>query len=70
MDGAYAILMTDNEEVEIGEENMFRYRASQKDPGSLQLMKNVHSREMVRVLRSWRLCSRLAPKAGLRYDGL
>ena len=62
--------MTDNEEVETNDENIFRYWASQKDLGCLQLMKNVHSREMVRVLRSWRLYSGLAPKAGVRYDGL
>ncbi|MCJ1387372.1 hypothetical protein MMC18_000215 [Xylographa bjoerkii] len=70
VEGAYAIFMTDNEEVEIGEENMFRYWASHKESGCLQLIKNVHSRGLVRVLRGWRLCSRLAPKAGLRYDGL
>ncbi|MCJ1434142.1 hypothetical protein MMC27_003508 [Xylographa pallens] len=70
VDGAYAIFMTANEEVETNDENVFRYWASQKDLGCLQLMKNVHSREMVRVLRSWRLYSRLAPKAGVRYDGL
>ncbi|MCJ1397322.1 hypothetical protein MMC11_000514 [Xylographa trunciseda] len=70
VDGAYAIFMTDNEEAETSEENVFRYWASPKDPGCLQLMSNVHSRELVRVLRSWRLDSRLAPKAGLRYDGL
>ena len=62
--------MTDDEEVETSEENVFRYRASYRDPGCLQLMKNVHSRGLVRVLRSWRLFSRLAPRAGLRYDGL
>ncbi|MCJ1378322.1 hypothetical protein MMC17_001419 [Xylographa soralifera] len=70
VEGAYAIFMTDNEEVKTSEENIFRYWASPKDPGCLQLMKNVHSRKLVRVLRSWRLYSSLAPKAGLRYDGL
>ncbi|MCJ1476127.1 hypothetical protein MMC13_004792 [Lambiella insularis] len=68
--GAYAILMTGDEEVETKEQHVTRYWASTHDTGSTKLMNNVQTRNLVRVLRSWRLSSNLRPKAGLRYDGL
>lgn len=69
-EGAYAVLMTDDDELETGKENMIKYRSSQLDPGCFKLMKNIESRQLVRVLRSWRLSSEWRPRAGLRYDGL
>lgn len=67
---AYAILMTGNQEMETEGENNIKYKASSTDPGRLKLLNNVISRNLVRVLRSWRLQSDLKPKVGLRYDGL
>ena len=69
-DGAFAVLMTDEEEIESGREGIVLYKASSRDPGRYQLMKNLSSRAPVRILRSWKLKSTLAPKAGIRYDGL
>ena len=69
-DGAHAILMTGEEELETSTENLVKYRTSQMDPGCFKLMKNLSSRQPVRVLRSWRMSSKWKPKAGLRYDGL
>ncbi len=69
-DGAYAIVMTDQEEIDTGRVGVTLYQASSTDPGRFRLMKNITSRAKVRVLRTWRLKSRWAPKAGLRYDGL
>lgn len=67
---AYAIVMTENEEVDDRNDDMIRYRASQTDPGVFRLMNNVTSQQPVRMLRTWQLRSRWQPKAGLRYDGL
>ena len=69
-DGAYAILMTGEEELETGTDNLVKYRTSKFDPGCFKLMENLSSRQVVRVLRSWRMSSKWKPKAGLRYDGL
>ncbi|KAI9875977.1 MAG: hypothetical protein M1830_007618 [Pleopsidium flavum] len=69
-DGAYAIVMTDQEEIDTGRVGVIIYQAFSTDPGRFRLMKNITSRARVRVLRSWRLKSTWAPKAGLRYDGL
>lgn len=62
--------MTDDDELETGKEDTIKYRSSQLDPGCSKLMKNAESRQLVRVLRSWRLSSKWRPRAGLRYDGL
>ena len=69
-DGAYAVLMTNGEEIESGREGVVFYKASSNDPGRFPLMKNITSRAPVRVLRTWKLKSTLAPKGGIRYDGL
>ncbi|SLM41364.1 SRA-YDG [Lasallia pustulata] len=68
--GAYAILMTDGEEVKTGRHDVIKYKALQSDPGRFKLMQGVPTRNPVRVLRTWRLKSPWAPKGGLRYDGL
>ena len=62
--------MTGADELETGKESMIKYRSSQRDPGCFKLMKNIESRQLVRVLRSWRLSSKWRPRAGLRYEGL
>ena len=69
-DGAYAILMMSEEELETSTHDLVKYRTSQSDPGCFKLMENLRSRQVVRVLRSWRMSSKWKPKAGLRYDGL
>lgn len=48
------------------------YRPDPDDPGLYKLMATINGeqRKTVRVLRSWKLQSSLAPAAGLRYDGL
>jgi hypothetical protein len=68
--GAYAILMTGDEEIVTYEANITIYRAQHRDRGVFKLMKNLTSQRLVRVLRTWRLKSRFSPKAGIRYDGL
>lgn len=68
--GAYAVLMTDEEELERGTGEVVFYNASFRDPGKFWLLKNLTSRAPVRVLRTWKLRSTLAPTAGIRYDGL
>jgi hypothetical protein len=69
-DGAYAVVMTDEDEIESGREGVIFYKTPSRDPGRFQLMKNITSRNPIRVLRTWRLKSTLAPEAGIRYDGL
>jgi len=53
-------------------DGQFMYRAALHDPGVFKLTKTMttNTEKIVRVLRSWKLRSHLAPKAGLRYDGL
>jgi hypothetical protein len=67
---AYAILMTGDQETGTELEGVIRYQAEPADPGRFKLLKNHLSKRPVRVLRSWKLDSKWAPKAGLRYDGL
>ncbi len=69
-DGAYAVVMTDEDEIESGREGVIFYKTPSRDPGRFQLMKNITSRNPIRVLRTWRLKSTWAPEAGIRYDGL
>ena len=47
-----------------------RFTPTEGDPGIAKLRKESLARRSVRVLRSSKLKSALAPKAGLRYDGL
>ena len=66
--------MTGSCETEIGRDRDIRYRAEVDDPSVFRLTKTMlredPEEKVVRVLRSWRLRSKIAPKAGLRYDGL
>lgn len=72
--GAYAIVLTGSCETDLGRERDIRYKAEADDPGVWRLTKTMlredPEEKVVRVLRSWRLRSKIAPKAGLRYDGL
>lgn len=70
--GAYAIVIKGNEESMTATDGLIRYSTSGSDPGVTKLTKSVlgHVRGVVRILRSWKLQSPLAPVAGLRYDGL
>ena len=45
-------------------------KSDPKGVGVLGLMRNMRERTHVRVLRSWKLKSKLAPRGGVRYDGL
>ena len=72
--GAYAIVLKGNCETDLGREREIRYQAAVDDPGVFKLTKTMlradPDEKVVRVLRSWKLRSKIAPKAGLRYDGL
>ena len=72
--GAFAIVLTGNCEVDLGRDQAIRYTAAVDDPGVFRLTKTMQhedpDQKVVRVLRSWKLRSKMAPKAGLRYDGL
>ena len=61
-----------NKEMEGVEDTTTKYLPPEDEPttGIYRLMEAVRSAKPVRLLRSWRLKSPLAPKAGLRYDGL
>lgn len=69
---AYAIVVSGEREKELQPNGRFKYHASLDDPGALKLSRTMttDTPKIVRVLRSWKLRSPLAPKAGLRYDGL
>lgn len=72
--GAYAILMTESDEVhgKLHESNLASctYRTRCDDRGRYILSKPDAKREPVRVLRSHKLVSLHCPKVGVRYDGL
>lgn len=70
--GAYAIVVNGSSEQGLKADGTFVYRAALHDPGVFKLTKTMttNTEKVVRVLRSWKLRSKLAPKAGLRYDGL
>ncbi|KAI9701184.1 MAG: hypothetical protein M1836_001853 [Candelina mexicana] len=69
-DGAYAIVVRDDHEIDSGRPDMMVYRATGTGRGKFMLMRNLNSRACVRVLRSSRSKSEWAPRAGVRYDGL
>ena len=71
-DGTYAMILKDGEETQIGEQELTRYATSGGDRDVLQLSKAMigDRRSVVRIIRSSKLRSPLAPTAGLRYDGL
>ncbi|KAI7641971.1 hypothetical protein KC319_g13252, partial [Hortaea werneckii] len=69
--GAYAVVMTEGDEVKGSSPDTFVYRARTDDTGRYRLTSGTpESRHPVRILRSHSLRSFYAPKAGLRYDGL
>jgi hypothetical protein len=71
VDGAYALLMTSDEEVSGPTSDVFTYRARNHDRGRYRLTAATReSRQPVRVLRAHSLRSFWSPKAGVRYDGL
>ena len=70
-DGAYALLMTDEEEVSGPSPEAFTYRARNYDRGRYRLTAATReSKQPIRILRGHSLRSFWAPKAGVRYDGL
>ncbi|KAL8841289.1 MAG: hypothetical protein Q9176_003382 [Flavoplaca citrina] len=69
---AYAITMTQGKETKVSADGSSSYTPYLNDPGGCKLMATIggEQRSAIRVLRSWKLRSSLAPAAGLRYDGL
>ena len=69
---AYAIAISGAQEQELCLEGQFKYHATPNNPIAFKLTKTMISDtdKVVRGLRSYKLRSKLAPKAGLRYDGL
>lgn len=69
--GAYAVVMTDHDEIEASTPDLFTYRARRNDKGRYRLTAaTVESRQPVRILRNHSLRSFWSPSAGIRYDGL
>lgn len=69
--GAYAVIMTDGDEIPGPTPESFQYRARDRDPGRYRLTAGTpESRHPIRILRSHSLHSFWKPRAGLRYDGL
>ena len=69
--GAYAIVMINGQEFYPSSDyDLVGYIASSKDPGVNMLRRGLLSRHPIRLLRTSRLRSVLAPEAGVRYDGL
>ena len=73
--GAYAVIMARGKE-SLTATGTTKWQCTNKDVrpfpadrGVLSLMANMRNHMDVRVLRYWKLSSKLAPKAGLRYDG-
>lgn len=64
--------MTQGTETNVTADGRSSYTPYANDPGAVKLMATIggEQRSTIRVLRSWRLRSSLAPAAGLRYDGL
>ena len=71
-DVAYAVAMTQMMESNCSKYESCSYTAQAGDLGIFKLMATINGeqRKVIRVLRSWKLHSPLAPSAGLRYDGL
>ncbi|KAK4989859.1 hypothetical protein LTR50_002906 [Elasticomyces elasticus] len=69
--GAYAVLLTDSDELSGPGPNLFRYRTRTHDRGRYRMTSaRWEARFPLRVLRSDSLRSLWAPRAGVRYDGL
>lgn len=70
-DGAFAILLNGNDELDCTDANRFTYMAKAGDFGRYKLTAATPaSRQPIRVLRYHSLHSFFAPRAGIRYDGL
>jgi len=69
--GAYALLLSGNEEIDSCDADLFTFRARSDDAGRYKLTAaSPTTREPIRILRSHTLKSFWAPRAGVRYDGL
>lgn len=69
--GAYALLMEGNDEINSPTPDIFTYRAKASDKGKYRLTDGKpESRMPIRVLRGHTLRSFWTPRAGIRYDGL
>lgn len=69
--GAYAVFLTDDDELSGSTAEKFVYRARDGDKGRYRLTAaTLDSRHPVRILRSHTLRSFWAPRAGIRYEGL
>ncbi|OQN97653.1 hypothetical protein B0A48_16517 [Cryoendolithus antarcticus] len=69
--GAYAVLMSGEDEIRGETAEEFTYRAREGDKGRYRLTAaTVDSRQPVRILRSHNLRSFFSPVAGVRYEGL
>jgi hypothetical protein len=68
---AYALLLTDGDELDCSDPAHFTYRSTRGDSRRYFLCAGtLASRRPIRVLRSHTLRSFFAPRAGIRYDGL
>lgn len=68
---AYAVLMTETDEVSSIDATRFTYRSRSGDAGRYRLTAaTLAAREPIRILRSHTLKSFWAPRAGVRYEGL
>lgn len=68
---AYALLLTDSDELDCTDPAHFTYRSTPGDARRYRLCAGTPaSRQPVRVLRSHTLRSFWSPRAGVRYDGL
>ena len=65
-------MLNGDRELDLKPNGTFTYDSALDDPGAIKLSKTMigDTDKVVRILRSWKLRSELAPKAGLRYDGL
>lgn len=69
--GAYAILMSGDDEIISSTPEVFTYRSHTKDKGRYRLTSATReSKHPVRIVRSHSLRSPWSPRAGIRYDGL
>jgi len=69
--GAYAILMTDFDEICDSTPDRFTYVCNNSDRGRFRLTAgDFKSRHTIRILRSHAMKSLWSPRVGLRYEGL
>lgn len=69
--GAYAVLLTDGDEITAEMPEKFTYRARHGDKGRYRLTAAIiDSRQPVRILRAQTLRSFWAPRAGVRFEGM